>query len=99
MIATENLDIYSVKGITIYSPVMYPEIDVNDMDDYTISIDGDRIDNLSQYFYGTTDNWWIIAIANNLPKHTMFIEPGIQLRIPRDVDKIQTDFELLNVNI
>ena len=99
MITTDNISTYSINGIMIYSNVLYPEIEVHEDDDYTISIDGDRLDNLSTYFYNTTDNWWMIAVANGLPKHTMFVEPGLQLRIPRDVDKIQTDFERLNVNI
>lgn len=95
----ENINTYSVKGSQVYMPILYPEIEIHNLDKYTISIDGDRLDNLSSEFYNTTDNWWVIAIANNLPKHTLYIEPGLQLRIPYDIDKILNDYNLLNVSI
>lgn len=95
----ENITMYSVKGSQIYTSILYPEIEIHDLDKYTISIDGDRLDNLSSEFYNTTDNWWMIAVANNLPKHTLFVEPGLQLRIPYDVDKINADYDILNVSI
>ena len=42
----------------------------------------DRLDNLAFQFYGDPRHWQILAIANNLGKGTLVVEPNLQLRIP-----------------
>ena len=48
---------------------------------------------LSQQFYDTPMNWWIIAIANALGKGSMEVPAGIQIRIPNPIDDVT---EVLN---
>lgn len=91
------LEKYVVNKKQIYKNVYYPEIDIHDNDIHIISVDGDRLDMLSNEFYQTTDNWWIISVANNLNKSSLYVEAGLQLRIPYDIDKILYDFEQLNI--
>ena len=55
-----------------------------DDDIYIITQETDRLDLLAQQFYGESKLWWIIAQANNLNSVNIGIEPGIQLRIPKD---------------
>jgi nucleoid-associated protein YgaU len=43
---------------------------------------GDRLDNISTLFYGTPNNWWVIAQANKLTNGTLAINAGTILRIP-----------------
>jgi nucleoid-associated protein YgaU len=44
--------------------------------------DGDRLDTISNLFYKTPTNWWVIAKANNLANGTLTIPTGTLLRIP-----------------
>lgn len=44
--------------------------------------DGDRLDNISNMFYKTPNNWWIIAQANKLANGTITVPAGTVLRIP-----------------
>lgn len=46
----------------------------------------ERLDKLSQYFYGNVSDWWIIAAANNLGKGTLIIPSNTSLRIPIDTN-------------
>lgn len=44
--------------------------------------DGDRLDKISNLFYKTPNNWWVIAQANGLATGTITIPAGTILRIP-----------------
>jgi nucleoid-associated protein YgaU len=44
--------------------------------------DGDRLDTISNIFYKTPNNWWIIAQANQLSNGTLTVPAGTVLRIP-----------------
>ena len=50
-------------------------------DTYCIITAGDRLDILSQKYYGDPTLWWIIAHANNL-KDTINITEDLIIRIP-----------------
>ena len=76
--------------------VKYPAIDFDDNDIYIISVAGDRIDMLCYDYYGNTDDYWIIMSANNLPGDSLFIKPGLQIRIPVKTTKAKQDFDTLN---
>ena len=65
---------------------IYPKITANDNDFYIISEAGDRLDLLANKYYNDKTKWWIIATANNINDATFYVEPGIQLRIPSDVN-------------
>lgn len=42
----------------------------------------DRIDLLADRFYGSSDHWWIIAVANNIDEIPTGFNVGQTLRIP-----------------
>ena len=48
----------------------------------------DRLDLLAFQYYGHARFWWIIAEANKLGKGSLYIEPGIQIRIPSSIADI-----------
>lgn len=77
--------------------VIYPFVPEAESDYYVISTAGDRFDILSQQFYGSVDYWWAIASANpDVRKDTLFIEPGLQLRIPFPLTRVTQVYESLN---
>ena len=43
-----------------YVTSRYPSFPAHELDKYIISREGDRLDMLSNEFYETVDNWWII---------------------------------------
>ena len=81
----------------LVSTVKYPEVPLNISDTYVTSTDGDRWDTLAYDFYGDSSYWWVISIANDsLPQNSLFIPPGIQIRIPANASIIIRQFEVLN---
>jgi hypothetical protein len=76
--------------------VKYPDVPVSDDDIYIISVVGDTIDLLADDYYKKVDDWWIIAVANNLKGDSRFIPAGTQLRIPADVEGIKKAYNTLN---
>ena len=75
---------------------IYPKIKANDNDFYIISEAGDRLDLLANKYYNDKTKWWIIATANNINDATFYVEPGIQLRIPMNTNKILSDLQNIN---
>ena len=75
---------------------IYPKIKANDNDFYIISEAGDRLDLLANKYYNDKTKWWIIATANNINDATFYVEPGIQLKIPSDVNAVMNSLEKLN---
>lgn len=88
----------STLGRRYYRNAIYPDVAYGEQDTYVITTVGDRYDILAQQFYGNSNLWWVIAIANNSKKDGLLVEPGIQLRIPADIQKIVEDYETLNAN-
>jgi len=85
-----------VDGKLIKRSTVYPEIPASEQDYYVITSVGDRFDILSKQFYGNQAYWWAIASANsNVRRDTMYIEPGLQLRIP-PLRTILESYEQLN---
>lgn len=83
-------------GIRMYPNLKYPEIPLRESDIYTIAVFGDRLDVLSDHYYGNTEDAWIISVANGLPGDSLFFTPGNQIRIPTDVTSIKNAFNVLN---
>ena len=75
---------------------IYPIVRASDDDMYIISEAGDRLDLLANKYYGDQTKWWIIATANNINDATFYVQPGIQLRIPMDTNKILSDLQNIN---
>lgn len=86
----------SQRGDQFYSNNIYPDIPLSNDDSYVIAVLGDRLDLLALDFYGDTSFWWVIASANALPGDSLYIEPGMQIRIPADLSLVLNDYKLLN---
>jgi len=63
---------------------IYPTVERSTDDLYLITQITDRLDLLADKYYNDSSLWWVIALANNLGKGTLIVEPGIQLRIPNN---------------
>lgn len=88
----------SENGRRYYKNVIYPEIPETEDDIYVISTSGDRYDTLARTYYGSTRDWWIIAIANTNQRASLIPTPGTQVRIPADPDSARREFVRLNRN-
>jgi hypothetical protein len=75
---------------------IYPKIKANDNDFYIISEAGDRLDLLANKYYNNPTMWWVIATANNLNDANFFVQEGIQLRIPSNINEILSDLQKIN---
>ena len=84
------------QGRRYYKPVKYPDIPFSPDDTYILSAFGDRLDIISYDYYKSTDYYWVLIVANNLPGSSIFVPPGTQLRIPANLDQILSDYERLN---
>ena len=95
---TENTNIVYRNGKQIFKAIKYPEIPVSIEDLYVVTSDRDRLDLLANQFYGNVDYWWIIANANpDIVKRDSFIlKPGLEIRIPQNIQAIFKDFKELN---
>ena len=75
----------------------YPEIIRQDSDVlYTTKFD-DTLYTLSYRFYGTIENWWIIARANTPFKARSKFPPGTRLIIPIEIEDFLSEFAMLNL--
>ena len=81
-----------------YRNLKYPEIPLSFNDIYVITTSGDRLDNLAHQFYKNVDYWWIITTANpNVVRRDSFnLKPGIEIRIPQNIENILEKFEKIN---
>ena len=84
------------KNFRKLSSTIYPKIEIDDNDIYIYSKIGDTLWGLADKYYGDTTLWWVIAQANHLGKNSQVIEPGIQIRIPQNFDKIISELRILN---
>ena len=81
-----------------YSTIKYPEIPLSEDDIYLTTGAADRLDLLAHSLYQDVDLWWIIATANPgvVRRDSLCLKPGIEIRIPRDVNDIISQFEEIN---
>ena len=95
----QNIQItkYQNKGVQYYLNNIYPDIPLSENDNYIISTLGDRLDLLALDFYGDTSFWWVIASANALSGDSLYIEPGLQIRIPNDISIIINQYKYTNI--
>ena len=83
------------SGIRVYSTTYYPEIRISDGDSFMYPIEGERLDNLANKYYGDTTLWWIIAKANGLKGKPALSSDEI-IRIPGNISSIIEKFQNLN---
>lgn len=95
----QNIQIKKNKelGNEFYTNNIYPDIPFSNSDSYVIAVLGDRLDLLAFDFYGDTSFWWVIASANALPGDSLYLEPGMQLRIPSDLAGIINSYKAVNI--
>lgn len=90
--------LYNNKQKRYYKNVKYPAIPLNPQDIYIVASANQRLDLLAKRFYNDVDLWWVINIANpNLvPRDSIYIPVGKQIRIPANVTSIKLQFDELN---
>lgn len=76
---------------------IYPRIKASNDDLYIIATASDRLDLLAKKYYNDPNLWWIIAAANNINDATLYLEPGQQLRIPPQTQRISS--QLVKANL
>ena len=81
-----------------YTTIKYPEIPLSVDDFYIITTIGDRLDNLANQFYEDVNLWWVITSANPdiIKRDSFMLEPGIEIRIPADLQTILENFDEFN---
>ena len=81
-----------------FKPLKYPTIPLHSDDLYITTTVGDRLDLLAHQFYNDIRLWWIIMNANVgiIRRDSFALKTNLQIRIPRDIDKIVGDFEDIN---
>ena len=81
-----------------YKSLKYPEIPLSTNDLYVITTSGDRLDLLANEYYQDIGLWWIISTANPdvIRRDSFGLKPGIEIRIPANVQGIIEAFEALN---
>ena len=81
-----------------YTNLKYPEIPLSVNDLYIITTSGDRLDSLAYEFFNDTDLWWVITTANPdiIRRDSFSLKPGLEIRIPNNVQGIIEAFEALN---
>ena len=82
----------------VHDTTFYPKIVEEENDIYMTTRFGDRLDILAHRYYNDSSMWWVIAQANNI-EGTLFVEVGVQLRIPQVIQKIYGDLEDINNNL
>ena len=93
----ENIKtLQSVEGKQYKTTTVYPDTPIRENDYYIITTVGDRYDTLANQFYNDYTLWWVIAAANNSERASLIVEPGIQLRIPGNIDTILNNFDIAN---
>ena len=92
-----NIPTLSKNGKPYYGHVIYPNIPLAETDVYIITTVGDRLDSLAYSYYGDSTLWWVIAMANNnVTRGALYPAPGIQLRIPIDINRVLEIFNKAN---
>jgi len=87
----------TAEGKQYISTTLYPSIPFSIDDIYVITGEGDRYDLLANQYYKDSTYWWIISIANPLiPKDSLYIPVGTQLRIPANIQSILAEYLRLN---
>lgn len=93
----ENIKVLqSPEGKQYRATTTYPETPISENDYYIITTAGDRYDTLADQFYSDHTLWWVIASANNSQRASLIVEPGIQIRIPGNIDTIINNYNTIN---
>ena len=83
------------EGKRVYSSTYYPDMPLENSDEFIQTKAGTRLDNVAHTFYGDASLWWIIAKANGISGKVV-ISSQTYLRIPSNVGGIVAKFQELN---
>ena len=94
----ENISIEKKKQQRYYRSLKYPNIPLSVNDLYVVTTAGDRLDLLANQFYNDIRLWWVIATANRdiVRRDSYGLKPGLEIRIPTNIQIILQDFQNLN---
>ena len=93
----DSIQIVKPKETTRLLTASYPKIPYTADDFYVITTGGDRFDILANEYYGNSEYWWVIAVANpHVSRKNFVINQGVQLRIPANIEDIVAKFEAKN---
>lgn len=85
------------EGKQYYRLVKYPNVPLNDSDQYILCSATDRYDKLALQFYGDPSLWWVISVANNATNQDSLFPPtGSYVRIPNNPVESIAAFNILN---
>jgi|TARA_R110001592_G_scaffold138154_1_gene356740 hypothetical protein len=76
--------------------VEYPVISIQDSDTFILGVFGKTFSNLAYQYYGKQELWWIIARANDVNNGSMYVIPGKEYRIPKNITDILQAYKQLN---
>lgn len=93
-------DVYTVPSLLdvenkrrYYPALLDPIIEKSVNDIYVITTIGDRLDLLAFKYFSDQDLWWIISAANpEIRKDSLYLDPGIQIRIPAAYIDVLTEY-------
>jgi hypothetical protein len=85
-------------GKRVFQSVEYPVIIPQDSDIQIVSNEADYLDTLALKYYGDPEKYWIIGRANGLGKGRLSVPPGLNLRIPVDINGILSEYNRLNAS-
>ena len=91
-----NISNDKTKNFRIKKSTLYPKIGIESNDILIYSKEGDTLWSLAYKYYDDITMWWIIAQANHIGKNSQVIRPGIQIRIPQNIDIILSDLQRIN---
>jgi|TARA_B100000780_G_C21065367_1_gene428371 hypothetical protein len=88
---------YTEYGKRYKSTTKYPDIPLSYDDVYVYTDIGDRFDILAQNYFGNSNLWWVLSIANpQLEQNTIYPPMGVQIRIPGNIGRVLLDYDQLN---
>ena len=94
----ESIEQYRENNKRYFKYIKYPNIPLSVNDIYAVTVEGDRLDLIANQFYNDVDLWWIITTANPdiIRRDSFNLKPGIEIRIPSNIQGIIEAFAELN---
>ena len=86
-------------GNRVLKSTLYPEVKIEDGDQFVYPIDGDRVENIAYRYYGDSTLWWIIAKANGIRDGSFGLKPDEKIRIPGNIPQIMSDLRAINEDL